>query len=363
LRYTPCIIDDKHAPQEHRMSSNLNTRLSQAYGLIEADQLQEAVDLLRPILAENPNNPDAWWLYAHAITDADDARAALSTVLNLDPNYPEAQRLLELLDEASRGAGNPLNDMSLQPIRTIPDLPPAFPEDDDMSDVEREFAYGKNAKPVVAKRGGFPTWLGILGLAGLFICALIAALLLSQSGAGGTPTATVVAILPADTLIPLGTVEPAVLTATALLGNDQGGGLATIAAAAAASPTPEAIVLPSAPNIEPLQALFVQAFGESARAEYVEDGNGVGTLNLGLCSEEPGVDLRETLRRAVELLAGQTDVLLSPGIGVVSFRLNDCATGAPWRTLNAGIGTVLDFATGALTAEQFEAELEVGAAG
>ncbi len=170
------------------MSMSINTVLSQAYGLIEADKLDEAVDLLKPVLAEHPNNADAWWLYAHAVTDVDDARAALQTVLQIDPQYPEAERLLEMLEEATRGQfiTNPLTDMQLQPIRAIPDLPEDMPEVEPMTPAEREMAYlGTERRP----QRGIP-WgrVGLLAL--LFIAAIVAALLLSQSALapGGEPT-------------------------------------------------------------------------------------------------------------------------------------------------------------------------------
>lgn len=350
------------------MSSNLNTRLSQAYGLIEADDLGEAVALLKPILAENPNNADAWWLYAHAVDDADDARAALSTVLSLDPNYPEAQRLLELLDEASRGAGNPLNDMSLQPIRTIPDLPPAMPEDDEMPGFEREFAYGSGAqKPDT----GLP-WLRIGGLALLFVVALGAALLFSQNAfAPAEPTAATALFIADEDIAATATsiietataqaIEQSTLrsisdedlfaTATALVADQGGGGaLGTLAVAAAASPTPEAMPVDPA-IVQPVADALVSTFGEGSTAAL--EGQ---TLDLGLCSQPQNVDLRDTLRRAVELLSGQGEVL-SAGLGEIRFRLLDCATGSAWRTLTGEIGDVQAFAAGNFDAAAFEARL------
>ncbi|MBE0690350.1 MAG: tetratricopeptide repeat protein, partial [Anaerolineae bacterium] len=142
-------------------STSINSILSQAYALIEADQHEDAVELLKPLLAEHSNSADAWWLYAHAVTDIDDAHAALQTVLALDPQYPDARNLMEQLEEASRGAGNPLVDMDLQPIRTIPDLPDALPELEPMSDVEREMAYGDVTE---RRQTGMSDWLRFAGL-------------------------------------------------------------------------------------------------------------------------------------------------------------------------------------------------------
>ena len=43
---------------------------------------------------EQPNDVDAWWLYSYAVTDVDQARKALETVLRLDPAYTGARDLL-----------------------------------------------------------------------------------------------------------------------------------------------------------------------------------------------------------------------------------------------------------------------------
>ena len=53
------------------MSEANEEALEQAYELIEADKLAEAEALLKPVLERDPDNIDAWWLYAHAVRDPD----------------------------------------------------------------------------------------------------------------------------------------------------------------------------------------------------------------------------------------------------------------------------------------------------
>jgi thioredoxin-like negative regulator of GroEL len=84
------------------MSEAHQEALEQAYELIEADKLAEAEAILKPILGREPDNVDAWWLYAHAVTDPETARMALNQVLNLDNNYEGAQELLQQLDATLR---------------------------------------------------------------------------------------------------------------------------------------------------------------------------------------------------------------------------------------------------------------------
>jgi hypothetical protein len=443
------------------MSSNLNNVLSQAYGLIEADQLEEAVALLKPILSEQPNNADAWWLYAHAVTNIDDARASLDTVLSIDPEYPEARKLLEMLDEASRGDfGNPLNDMSLQPIRTIPALPDESPEfasvDEPFSPVEKEFLSAGEVREKPTS-GGIP-WLRIAALALLFICALVAAFLLSQNlfapgsgtlttAVGSDRTATAVMLDATDSVIETQVADaslvgdPNALTATAIIaeataqvggadanatasvlietataeaaaleagatgtaeslaavgdeteeasaaietvvdgneaadateagdvnstapGTDAGGGAAQVAteepaATDEATPTREGFggdMDAQAAALEPLQASFVTEFGESAAVEITDTAQGE-TLLLTICSAFPNVDLRETLRRAVEILAGQ-GLILNFDVQRLGIRLVSCEDQTVYRTLTADIQDVASFAQGMIDATTFEARL------
>lgn len=81
------------------MSDFHGEALVRAYELIEAGNPEEALTLLRPVLEAEPDNADAWWIYAHAVSDPEEARRALGNVLSLDPGYPEAAELLASLNE------------------------------------------------------------------------------------------------------------------------------------------------------------------------------------------------------------------------------------------------------------------------
>lgn len=77
------------------MSENQQA-LEQAYQLIEAGQLGEARGVLEGVLAKNQNSADAWWLYAHAVEDPQQAVKALENVKRLDPSNAEANNLLQM---------------------------------------------------------------------------------------------------------------------------------------------------------------------------------------------------------------------------------------------------------------------------
>lgn len=82
------------------MSVAVDQALSQAYEYIEAGRPEDAEALLQPLLMSERNNPDFWWVYAHAVTDAETAREALRSVLKINSAYPDAAKLMAELEEA-----------------------------------------------------------------------------------------------------------------------------------------------------------------------------------------------------------------------------------------------------------------------
>ena len=77
------------------MSDSTNAILRQAHELIEANQHEQAQELLAPLLETENDNPAFWWVYAHAVSDGAIGSAALDRVLQLDPAYPGARELKE----------------------------------------------------------------------------------------------------------------------------------------------------------------------------------------------------------------------------------------------------------------------------
>lgn len=77
------------------MSDSTNAILQQAHELIEANQHEQAQELLAPLLETENDNPSFWWVYAHAVADGTIGSAAQDRVLQLDPAYPGARELKE----------------------------------------------------------------------------------------------------------------------------------------------------------------------------------------------------------------------------------------------------------------------------
>ena len=178
------------------MSDSNTDALKRAYELVEAGQPEEARAILDALLASDPRNPDAWWIYAYAVDDPVEAQHALNTVLQLDPDYPEAVQLLESLQEQYPQLIEAQTVESLAE-GDIPPLPADIPLDDEAdslleSDDSPDFlpppATAIPEPPTMrakkGKRGNWPVWIALIAA---LLLVLLVALILPK---GETPTTT-----------------------------------------------------------------------------------------------------------------------------------------------------------------------------
>lgn len=79
--------------------------LKEAYQYIKAGEKSTARQLLESYLDRNPDDPNGWWLMAHAVTHPDQRRHYLQRVLDINPGYAPAEKELRQLSAA--GAPKP----------------------------------------------------------------------------------------------------------------------------------------------------------------------------------------------------------------------------------------------------------------
>jgi hypothetical protein len=165
-------------------------QLQEAYQLIRQGQQVEAVRLLVPLVRADPNDADAWWLMANAVSDPAQQRRALEQVLRLRPNDDKARKMLARLDAAQN---DPFADPAADPFASAPptrSTPTArrMPADDPFGDPvgfsqpKRGFDQptspyppGQGQRVVVrerARRSGCVTCLGIFGVLALVLCGV-----------------------------------------------------------------------------------------------------------------------------------------------------------------------------------------------
>ena len=263
--------------------------LNEAYELIEAENHDEAQALLKPILEQEPDNVDAWWLYAHAVTDPEAGRMALNQVLRLDDSFQEARALLTQLDRASQ---------------TIPDSPPNLPEDmeeftlddtgpifDDRPDVPETEKTGQSGPPIA-----------LVGLLIIAVLGVVAILLLNPLGAPDTQTE--------DQQTPITTLTPITQQT------------ATIA------PTNNIVSLTSAPVLEPVSSEITDSVtNQMADFELLEGSVGTYETTLGktllvsICTSAG--TLRDTLSDSMDAMANISDAI-ADDIEAIGVALLDC---------------------------------------
>ncbi len=74
--------------------SQYKPQLRRAYDMIKGGQKAEAFELIRPILAQQPDYLDAWWLAAFAAPGPRESAFACQKILTLKPDHWPAQQML-----------------------------------------------------------------------------------------------------------------------------------------------------------------------------------------------------------------------------------------------------------------------------
>lgn len=318
------------------MSDVTEQALVRAYELIEEEKLVEAEALLKPILEQEPDNADAWWLYAHAVSDPETARDALNQVLKLDGSYEGAQELLVQLND--HYAGPPAAVTQRTPV-VPPSTLPSLPDDDDvdspdfLADMEEakeatsafddDFSLDdiEEAGPAApAAKRSFPLVPLVIGL----ILIVLVVVLLLANPFGTPPTATQQAAVPSETAI-------AVVTPTPL-----------------AESTEEATTITTS-NSPVAQAL--NAFEIVEGTVTVADTSLGRTQLAGICTSSD--TMRAALAEAMESLA-----VVSGSVGAdveaIGVTLVDCQnSNNPMRVIAVPVADAAAYSAGDLSAEEF----------
>ncbi|MBN1202506.1 MAG: hypothetical protein JXJ20_11665 [Anaerolineae bacterium] len=79
------------------MAKSPSSELVKAYKLLKAGERNQAGRIVKDYLATNPNDADAWWLMAHAVSSSDNTKKCLERVVQLNPGHTKAQQRLAKL--------------------------------------------------------------------------------------------------------------------------------------------------------------------------------------------------------------------------------------------------------------------------
>ncbi|MEO8607677.1 MAG: tetratricopeptide repeat protein [Chloroflexota bacterium] len=336
--------------------------LDKAFELIESDRLDEARAILKPILDTEKDNPDVWWLYAHAVTDPETARLALNNVQRLDPNYLNTGDLLYALENRSPGGG--VTDVadrepSFLPAvpSTLPDMPQTGKKPDDDENEWDAFDEDNDDTPVPLFRR--PAFLLVVGFLVFLIIAAFVVLnpqsqppIISEtivptdaSSVAEIPTVVFETLAPTDAvsiaqvptvenIVPTGevpTLEPAMSTFPAI------------------GTTPSSEV--SFDNIVSALGAF-ELPGQAVAMEKTTLGN--NTVMVSVCTEA-GAKLRQTLPAVSDALSTEFQSLPADldGLGI---RMLDCASNTTLLVIGVSTDDIRAFTAGNLDKAAFQAK-------
>jgi hypothetical protein len=295
------------------MGTNMTESLQRAYDLIEAGDLEYARNILRPIVETDKDNPDGWWLYAHAVNDLETARLALNNVLRIDREYPQAYDLLKKLEEQSARTQAPA-DTNAEPAfvtSASPDLPgknsgetlqPGISTvDEGESIADSQVELEGTPEPLYRRPLFFVPIIGLLLLAALAVVIL-------KPFASNMPA------------IPTSMIE---------------GGIGQLVDT----------------SLDPLYSALSQF-------RVPDGGIGIITTELGrsgmadVCTR-PGIELRETLSKVMNALAKEHRVYESL-VDAIGARMLDCGIGKILLAINVPVSDAKSFADGSLSEGDFQ---------
>jgi|GEM_PF-4391286 len=103
--------------------SDTRQKLAQAYELIGQEKVDEALEILKPLSEQEPENENVWWLMANAHSEHRAARRALVNVLKINPAHKDARKYLDILNEQY-----PPRDDELMMMMEIEDVQAELPQ-------------------------------------------------------------------------------------------------------------------------------------------------------------------------------------------------------------------------------------------
>ena len=322
------------------MSNNIDQILSRAYDLIEDNKHDEARNILEPLLADDANNADVWWVYAHAVEERTLAQNALNNVLRIDPNYAGAQALLqksEAIDTPMTSSVSMDMDDDFDVFNDDLDIEDDdFDTFDDDSDFDDEEDGERNPRQMIFR---------LLAVVTLILVLLFVFLILNPFGGGDndsdeTATQVVQSITEESTLEPSPTL-----------------------------PATEAPTLDETPDVDTqsvtddfIDDLYsqlgtnLQIVEDSAEFRQTSLGN---TLLISVCSNL-GEAFRTDLTEAMNTYAEANDTITDETVDAVGISMLDCDANNNVLNEIATLRTNLnDFAQGDITFEEYRSNWQI----
>lgn len=356
------------------MDNTLNNKLEQAYNLIEANRIDDARNLLEPLLETYPEDLDLLWVYAHSVDDPTVARKTLERITEIDSSFTDAKVLLQELEVPSdeQSALPKPTIKRLQPLNPATPPPPTLPistnvdafnyeddfEDDDFEELEDEKRPSR-------------LW-AIISVIALFAVILGIVLILALNNRANDPTVG---------LSPTATETIASTATSGLLPAPTGG--ATISASSANATdidnTEDATVSPTTTDTPTATSTATDAPPTATdEPSPTPTPDAVSVVRLALADFDLGdipiqqeeTDLGETiiattcidtvdnrngaLSEAFAALVDLDDTNTIVGVDAIAISLTNCDLEQSIRTVGVPTDVLVDFINGAIDEEAFQ---------
>lgn len=319
--------------------------LTRAYELIESNRPDDARALLQALLTRDEDNVDAWWLYAHAVSDVENARRALQNVRRLDPAYPGLAELSSALERVQHASAETVSKPAIKSLGRAVPPPPSLP-DESPFDVEEFDAWGhddyavgdlqeepeESPLPGSARRSGRTLLIAVVTL--VIIIAGVALVVLNRSRAPlGAPTPTAGAQVAAAT-----TAAPTVTAITEMT--------PTIEALPSHTPTVGVQSSPISPDLSSF-ASALDGFVVPADGVVVSETALGETVVVTVCAE------RSALTAVMGTIA-RTGATFADRFDAIAARIGDCNQDSSMRTIGMAIADAAAYADGLLSEQDFQ---------
>lgn len=302
--------------------ANVAPQLQEAYDLIESGDLQSARQLLDDIRPDNENNPDFWWVYAHAVENENDGMAALERVRQLAPNYAGLHNFQENIYASTP---QPQGIQSLRPTTAPPSTADVeeFYEDEDKFDAQPSESSGNN---------GLIPFLLIAGIAVIVIIAglFVISGLFNSNDANTDGTATnvlVVTDISPEPILPTFDSEsvagnttntPEIQATDVPIDTDEPPTATTI-------PTDEPSATPEPEDSDPIADIYsaLESSGVPEDGIVLDDTNSFGDTYIITTCSAPGPVATENILNIMDELQSISDNLDEAASGF-AFAITDC---------------------------------------
>lgn len=343
------------------MSTRNDQTLQQAFDLIEANKFDEARTILQPLLESDKDNPDVWWIYAHAVQDPEEARKALRTITQLDPTYPGATDLMETLQARFPSSTSGSGIRSLSRSAASAGASAQSPAEDD----DLDFDTGDEEELISARRTINLRRL-LIPLAGFVVVVVLIVVVLaianpSQPSATQTPVPeTPTQVVAVDTGTPgTGVETPTEVPTVAETATE-------VIAQTVPSDTPQPIITDTEiPQTTPEPATATP--GASGSGDFTTIQNALTEFTLA----PAGIQTRQTVLGSTVIVSVCTTITeqgttLSKVMGIVAklsngvqadaigVQLMNCDDQTPLRTIAVKMQDAQSYAAGTLTDRDFQ---------